>query len=71
MDGRTLEPTKPELGDLMRRETVRKGPEAEEQTRFRIPKLLPGIRLGRGGVCIGRDCAISCSLAGNGRAGAK
>ena len=48
----------------MRRETVRKGPEAEEQTRFRIPKLLPGIRLGRGGECVGRDCAISCSLAG-------
>jgi len=38
LDGRTLEPTKPELGDLMRREAVRKGPEAEKQTRFRIPK---------------------------------
>jgi len=41
MGGRTLEPTIPELGYLMRREAVRKGPEAEEQTRFRIPKREP------------------------------
>ena len=49
---------------------TRHGRQVLEQTRFRIPKLLPGIRLGRGGVRIGRDCAKSCSLAGNGRAGA-
>jgi len=41
MDGRTLELSMPELGNLMRREAVRKGPEAEEQTRFRIPKQQP------------------------------
>ena len=41
LDGRTLEPSGSELGNLMRRETVRKGPEAEEQTRFCIPKRKP------------------------------
>ena len=39
LDGRTLEPAKPELGYPIRREAVGKGPEVEEQTRFRIPKL--------------------------------
>jgi len=41
LDGRILEPSRPELGNLMRREAVRKGPEAEEQTCFRIPKREP------------------------------
>jgi len=38
---RTLERPGLELGYLMRRETVRKGPEAEEQTRIRMPKRRP------------------------------
>ena len=41
LESRTLEPSSPELGYLTRREAVRKGPEAEEQTRFRIPKRQP------------------------------
>jgi len=43
LDGRTLEPSRPELGNLMRREAVRKGPEAEVQTRIHILKQQAGI----------------------------